>query len=222
VRQRVRIRFAKEGEIKFISHHDLMRLFERALRRAELPVGMSEGFNPRPRVSFPLALAVGIEGREEIVEIELHEWVRPDEVREKLQRQLPSGVRLRDIRIVAASERAQVKEVTYEIHGPEEALPSEERIRDLLAREEIIVERVRKTTKTKRVNIRPYIRCIRRSAGRIDLALRVTPTGTARVDELMAVLTSTQRAARLHGVSICRTSVRIEPETWKKKGHQWQ
>src|SRR3990167_11377873 len=60
----VRLRFQKKGTLRFISHHDLMRLLERALRRAELPIKMTQGFNPRLRMSFPLALALGIEGHE--------------------------------------------------------------------------------------------------------------------------------------------------------------
>ena len=69
--QRIRTRFRKTGELKAISHLDLMRTFERALRRTGLPLRMSEGFNPRPRLSFPAALPVGIEGLNEIMEFDL-------------------------------------------------------------------------------------------------------------------------------------------------------
>ena len=64
--QRVRLRFAKRGDLRLVSHHDVVRAFERMLRRAELPVAHSQGFNPRPKVVFPLSLALGIEGRREI------------------------------------------------------------------------------------------------------------------------------------------------------------
>ncbi|MDQ7779636.1 MAG: TIGR03936 family radical SAM-associated protein, partial [Planctomycetota bacterium] len=54
------MRLAKTGKLRFISHHDLMRTIERAVRRSGIPVECSEGFNPRPRISYPTALALGI------------------------------------------------------------------------------------------------------------------------------------------------------------------
>ena len=63
VRPRVRIRFSKQGDLRLIGHRDLMRCLERLFRRAGLALGMSQGFHPKPRMTFPLALAVGIEGR---------------------------------------------------------------------------------------------------------------------------------------------------------------
>ncbi|HBO42708.1 MAG TPA: hypothetical protein DD670_01970 [Planctomycetaceae bacterium] len=62
VRQRVRIRFSKQGDLRLIGHRDLVRVMERLFRRAELPLGMSQGFHPKPRMSFPTALALGIGG----------------------------------------------------------------------------------------------------------------------------------------------------------------
>ena len=62
IRQRVRIRFRKSGDLRLIGHRDLVRAWERAFRRAALPLGMSEGFHPKPRMSIPAALGLGIEG----------------------------------------------------------------------------------------------------------------------------------------------------------------
>ena len=89
--QRIRLRFQKQGEVRFISHHDLMRLFERAVRRADIPIKMTSGFNPRPKISFPLSLSVGTEGRNEIIELGLDRWVSVPEVQRRLQDQLPDG-----------------------------------------------------------------------------------------------------------------------------------
>ena len=66
VRQRVRICFSKQDDLRWLSHRDLMRTWERLLRRAEVPLGMSEGFHPKPRMNFPSALAVGIAGLDEV------------------------------------------------------------------------------------------------------------------------------------------------------------
>jgi radical SAM-linked protein len=73
IRIRYRIRFAKTDLLRWISHRDLARLWERLLRRAELKLSMTEGFHPKPRVSFPSALALGVESQDEVVEIELAE-----------------------------------------------------------------------------------------------------------------------------------------------------
>ena len=73
VRPRVRIRFCKQGDLRLIGHRDLMRCLERLFRRAGLTLGMSEGFHPKPRMTLPLALAVGIEGDDEVMELELSE-----------------------------------------------------------------------------------------------------------------------------------------------------
>ena len=71
VRLRVRIRFSKQGDLRLIGHRDLMRCLERLFRRAGLALSFSEGFHPKPRMTFPLALAVGIEGLDEVMELEL-------------------------------------------------------------------------------------------------------------------------------------------------------
>ncbi|HEX3724775.1 MAG TPA: TIGR03936 family radical SAM-associated protein, partial [Pirellulales bacterium] len=62
VRQRVRIRFRKQGDLRLLGHRDLLRAWERLLRRTGLELRMSAGFHPRPKINFPSALAVGIAG----------------------------------------------------------------------------------------------------------------------------------------------------------------
>jgi radical SAM-linked protein len=73
VRPRARIRFRKQGDLRLIGHRDLVRLLERLFRRAGIGLAMSQGFHPKPRMSFPSALALGIEGLDEVMELELAE-----------------------------------------------------------------------------------------------------------------------------------------------------
>src|SRR5664279_3549687 len=100
-RQRIRLRYSIGGDKRFLSHHDLMRLWHRALRRAGLPLRMSEGFHVRPRVSFALARGVGIASESEWLEFELADWVNPDTVYHKLAPQLPEGLAIRQLEVVA-------------------------------------------------------------------------------------------------------------------------
>ncbi len=84
LRIRYRIRFAKVDLLRWISHRDLARLWERLLRRAGLKLSMTEGFHPKPRVAFPSALALGVESLDEVVEIELAEDLSVSELLQRL------------------------------------------------------------------------------------------------------------------------------------------
>ncbi|MCX5701952.1 MAG: TIGR03936 family radical SAM-associated protein [Candidatus Omnitrophica bacterium] len=87
--------FAKKGVMRFISHLDLMRLFMRALRRADLPIKMTEGFSPHPKLSIKRALKLGVESDNEEAVIVLKELISPGEFKERLQKQLPQGIQIK-------------------------------------------------------------------------------------------------------------------------------
>lgn len=91
---RVRIHFTKTGDLRWISHRDLARTWERLLRRAGLKLAFSEGFHPKPKISFPSALALGIVALEEIVEMDLVGSVDAGQARESIQQQMPDGMQL--------------------------------------------------------------------------------------------------------------------------------
>ena len=91
---KIRVRFAKKGEMRFISHLDLQRLFGRAMRRAGLSLFLSSGFSPHPKISFKRALKLGLESEEEEVSIVLKEYAEPGLIKEKLQQQLPAGIEI--------------------------------------------------------------------------------------------------------------------------------
>lgn len=89
---RVRVRFAKTGKIRFLSHRDVARVWERALRRAGVQVTYSEGFSPRPKLSFGLALSTGYESLGEYLDIELAEAMDPDRLPAVVASSLPHGL----------------------------------------------------------------------------------------------------------------------------------
>lgn len=89
--------FSKKGLMKYISHLDLMRLFMRAMRRAELPLKITEGFNPHPKLSIKRALKLGLESESEEATILLKEQVSNDEFKSRLQKQLPEGIEIKNV-----------------------------------------------------------------------------------------------------------------------------
>jgi radical SAM-linked protein len=90
--QRLRIRFSRGEEIKYISHLDLMRLWQRALNRAGLELAYSEGFNPHPRMSLAAPLALGVTSEAELMDIVLAKFVSPHSFTAAIGQQLPRGI----------------------------------------------------------------------------------------------------------------------------------
>src|SRR3954466_1050052 len=89
---KVRIRFSKLGKVRFTSHRDVARIWERALRRATVPVAYTEGFSPHPKLSFGLALSTGHESLGEYLDIELTEPLDTEDLKARLDPCLPIGI----------------------------------------------------------------------------------------------------------------------------------
>lgn len=187
VKQNIRIRFSKREDIRFISHHDLMRLFDRALRRADLPVAMSEGHNPRPRISFPMALSVGLSGRNEVADVGLREWVRPAELQVRLAAELPEGIEIASVEVTQAHPSRQPRELVYRVPLLPGHSLTEDRIRQFLASDSVKVSRARED-ELREVEIRQFVKAIRWDAESVQMLLRCTESGTARPEEVMAAL----------------------------------
>ncbi|MBR5626745.1 MAG: TIGR03936 family radical SAM-associated protein, partial [Thermoguttaceae bacterium] len=123
VRQRVRIHFKKTGNLCFIGHRDLLQTMERLFCRAHLPIAMSEGFHPKPRVSYLSALSLGFSGEDEVLELILTEEIDPDELLSRLNRASLPGLEF--CRVVPLPEGAAKSKVAFFIYGMQ--LPQEYR-----------------------------------------------------------------------------------------------
>lgn len=98
--ERILFRFSKEEPVRFVGHLDLMRVFERAMRRSRFPIAYSQGFNPRPRMSFASALTLGATSEWELCQLDLAGSTPPAEVHaavEALRSQLPPGISVLDV-----------------------------------------------------------------------------------------------------------------------------
>lgn len=91
---RMEIKFSKKGEMKYISHLDLMRLFQRALRRGRLPVSVTKGYNPHFKISIKNALKLGVESDKETAYFSLENNIEPSELIDGVNKELPAGVRV--------------------------------------------------------------------------------------------------------------------------------
>jgi len=118
-RIRLRIRFRKVDDLRWISHRDLVRALERLFRRAKLVLRMSEGFHPKPRMSFPSALALGVEGLDEVMELELAESMQAEDVQQRLTELAPPGLVITHVMVVdPAKGKMRVQSMAYRFPLP--------------------------------------------------------------------------------------------------------
>lgn len=143
VKTRLRIRFSKGGDLRWIGHRDLARVWERMLRRAELQLAFSEGFHPKPRISFPSALALGVEALEEVVELEVVGQFQLSDIESRVRAEMPSGMQMLSIESLDGGlGKAKVLGASYRVQVPAEKLPQlASRIENCLAEGRIEVQR---------------------------------------------------------------------------------
>ncbi|MET9421322.1 MULTISPECIES: TIGR03936 family radical SAM-associated protein [unclassified Streptomyces] len=145
--QRIRLRYTKRGRLRFTSHRDFQRAFERALRRAEVPMAYSAGFTPHPKVSYANAAPTGTGSEAEFLEIALTDHRDPDKLRELLDESLPDGLDIIDAveaRTAGLADRltASVWELRLDGVGPGDA---ESAVAAFLAAETVEVTRKTKS-----------------------------------------------------------------------------
>jgi len=137
------MRFRKEGDLRLISHRDLLTAIERLFRRIGLKLSMSGGFHPRPRISFPLSLALGIRGLDEVFEVEIDDPVDGETLLAQLQAAAPPGLVFTSADWIATgSPRLAAEAATYEIDVPPEHVAGlHERVAAFLAEQSHVISR---------------------------------------------------------------------------------
>lgn len=108
----IRVRFTRGENVKFISHLDLMKMFERTIRRTGLPIAYSQGFNPHPQMVFGLPLSVGVTSEAEYADFDLSEQMEPSAFMGKMNKELPGGVS-----ITAAVEKINKGNIMASVSG---------------------------------------------------------------------------------------------------------
>lgn len=154
----IRLRFARREPAIWLAHLDLMRTFERSIRRAGLPVSYSHGFNPRPQLSFALPIGTGLATRDDYVDISLTAPANPAELMASLNRTLPEGLEILAAAAVHAegsSLMSQVRAADYCLQGTGVAAAA----RTMAAMPEGLPWPVEKNSKGKKIvlNVRPLV-----------------------------------------------------------------
>ena len=224
---RIRIAFTKKDEAKYIAHLDLIRLFDRALRRASIRMAYSEGFNPHPKISFASALAVGVEGEREYVDLELKTENDLAEVLTDLQKQLPLGILILEGQRVQPGAKALMSAInaaSYRIYFPVISPIQEQRLQEAihswLNREHVMFTRSNKKGPTEK-DIRPWVKNMSGSVGMdemiLELDIEMGSQGTVRPEEVVASLADLEDLPiDLERIRILRTGMYIDQNGKKR------
>ena len=199
---RVRITFTKQNALRYIGHLDLHRLWERALRRASLPLSYSQGFHPQPKISLAAALPLGFSSRNEVLDVRLNEDVATEDITARLKDNLPPDIKVLDVQAVderLPAMQTLVLSAAYDVHLTEPVDGSElkRRVEALMDAESLIRERRGKT-----YDLRPLIEMlsiITQADGKawLKMTLAAREGATGRPEEVLTALEIEPETARV-------------------------
>ncbi len=198
---RLRLKFSRGEQLKYLSHLDLMRLWERALRRAGLPAAYSEGFSPHPKISLASPLALGVISRAELMDVFLNRAVSPGLFMKKLVPQLPEGIEILEVvpeNVQSPSLQSRLRKVEYlvELETDKNAEQITTEMKSLLAKNNFPWHHSRDTGE-RFYDLRPLIEDlwlieIKDTLCRIGMLLRCDASGTGRPEQVARALNFTQ------------------------------
>lgn len=199
---RVRITFTKQGALRYIGHLDLHRLWERAMRRADLPLSYSQGFHPQPKISLAAALPLGFSSRGEVLDVRLNEEVSVEDISSRLKDNLPPDINVREIKSVderLPALQTQVLSAAYDVRLTEPIDGSElkRKVESVMMTESIVRER-----RGKSYDLRPLIEMmsvITQADGTawLKMTLAAREGATGRPEEVLAALGIEPETARV-------------------------
>ena len=185
----------------------MVRTMERVFRRAGLRLGMSQGFHPKPRMSFPSALAVGIEGLDEVMELELAEPCTSEELLARLSANSLPGLVFESVEILPAGiGKARIKSATYQVEIPPRRVPATTcRIARLMAESSYPIQRPPKNTT---VDIRQTIEDLTLTDGVLQMRLGNSRQASASARDVLGALDLED--LQEDGMYLARTTVELE------------
>jgi radical SAM-linked protein len=205
--QRLRVRFRRGEEVKFISHLDLMRLWQRAFHRAEIALAYSEGFNPHPRISLAAPLALGVTSETELMDVLCSRQVSPHWFASAVSQQLPPGIEILQVHPIDLSQPSlpslvRFAEYTVEVETEKGQKDIEAAITSLLSAEHLPWQHQRDTG-PRNYDLRPLIddlRLIRwhRPYCTLGMRLRCDSSGSGRPEQVALALGFTGYPRSVH------------------------
>jgi len=224
--QRLRVTFSRGDQVKYITHLDLMRLWERTLRRAGVDLDYSEGFTPRPRISLGAPLAVGVTSSGELMDLFLSRRTSLRRFTEEVSRQLPPGIdilKVEEVGLGLPSLQSQVRWSDYQVEVTADRDPQElqDALRRFLEAESIPWEHLR-DKEVRRYDIRALVQDIRLdghadNAYRLAMRLRTDDTGTGRPEQVAAAL-GLPEPDRIHRQRLILAESSPAREAWRRRG----
>ena len=224
--QRLRVRFRRGEEVKYITHLDLMRFWERALRRAGVALAYSEGHTPHPRLSLAAPLAVGVVSSAELVDVFLSRRIAPRDFMRSVSAQLPAGIEILEVAEVGLglpSLQSEVRWARYRVEGPFDGPPEEVRsaVDRFLAAESIPWEHMREK-EVRRYDIRTLVRDLwvddaPPGSYALGMVLRCDNTSTGRPEQVVAALRLPEPAV-IHRQELVLAGTSPAREAWRRAG----
>lgn len=189
------VRFRIGGPLRFLSHAETLRVLQRACSRARVPVRHTRGFNPHAKLSLPLPRTVGVESEDELLVIRLFKERGIEDaallIRQAMDNELPNGFEVHGVELMASAVSFHPCSASYVFPlAAEGALVAggrlKERIEAVVASDTQVMERrVPGHRKTRRVDVRPFVKSVEFEGDNLTIVCNITTAGTARVDELM-------------------------------------
>lgn len=227
----LRGKFSKTGEMKYISHLDLVRLFHRIMRRAGISISYTQGFNPHPIISFATALSLGIESCGEYFDVKLNDEIPFLEFKEKINEHMPRGIKVLEGKYIDSKEESLMSMVEYsdyritmEISSQEmDELTINEWISGFLKQDKILITRKKKKKRRQRhqeykeVDVKPLIKeftleKIEGQSGIFDTLLTTGSKGNLKPEDLIRLFDKylqNHQLSIVKGVSLEITSIEI-------------
>ncbi len=228
--QRLRITFSRGEEVKYISHLDIMRLWERALRRAGIPITYSQGFSPHPKISIAAPLPIGVTSDAELMDIQLRKRVSPYLFIKTVSAELPRGIGLLGVEQVALtlpSLQSQMRQAEYqvEVATEREIQEVEDALHSFLMTKEFPWQHERDTG-IRRYDLRPLVYDLwltgrRESRCTLGMRLRTDSTATGRPEQVTLALGFPHRPTSIHRTKLILAgfSNSLKGQTKKNQGH---
>ncbi len=187
-------KFNVRGNLRFISHSEALRIFQRAFARTGMKIKHSQGFNPRPKLSIPLPRSVGVESEGDLICLKIEDPILPfdkEQFKNILSCQLPEGIELTSVSIAEKKGSSQPIGATYLLAVQKEYIVKKlkSRAEFLLASDKLILERKSYPKgKSRHIDIRPFLISIEFNNTDLAVECEISPTGSIRVDEILDLL----------------------------------